>query len=182
VDGDCDDGVGCTDDTCVAGTCVYTPNDANCANGIWCDGEEACDSASDCQPGVPPNCDDGIDCTLDMCNEANDACMNIPNDGPCDNDVFCDGSETCDAQLGCQPGPDPCITSEWCHEGTDACIPYGTGDFEPDGDVDLTDFAAFQACFGQPAFGGCEQANMTGDEIIGEEDFTLFAANLTGPL
>ena len=30
-DAHCDDGVLCTDDTCVASACVFTPNDANCA-------------------------------------------------------------------------------------------------------------------------------------------------------
>jgi hypothetical protein len=38
--GDCDDGTGCTDDTCVDGVCRFTPNDANCpAEMPFCFGE-----------------------------------------------------------------------------------------------------------------------------------------------
>ena len=49
VNADCDDVVGCTDDTCVRFLCINTPNDANCADdGLFCNGVEFCD---------PPNGD-----------------------------------------------------------------------------------------------------------------------------
>jgi hypothetical protein len=51
VDADCDDGVACTDDTCVSGTCDLKPNDANCNDGNPCNGEETCDAVSDCIAG-----------------------------------------------------------------------------------------------------------------------------------
>ncbi|MGD2109673.1 MAG: hypothetical protein PVI86_09805, partial [Phycisphaerae bacterium] len=62
VDGDCDDGVTCTDDTCVGGNCVYTANDANCDDANLCNGLETCDPFLDCQPGT---CDT-VDVFLDQ--------------------------------------------------------------------------------------------------------------------
>ncbi len=42
--------------------------DADCDNNNACDGLEVCDPNSGvCQPGVPPECDDGDPCTLDGC-------------------------------------------------------------------------------------------------------------------
>ncbi|MHC4090987.1 MAG: metallophosphoesterase [Planctomycetota bacterium] len=80
-DPDCDDGVGCTDDTCQAWTCVYTPNDVNCEDGLHCNGAETCDATLDCQAGTPVSCDDSVGCTDDSCNETTDTCDNLANDG-----------------------------------------------------------------------------------------------------
>lgn len=61
---DCDDGVGCTDETCVNGACVSTANDTNCDDGVFCNGAEPCDAALDCQlatdPCPPLICDEGL--------------------------------------------------------------------------------------------------------------------------
>jgi hypothetical protein len=92
--GDCDDGVGCTDDVCVAGSCVYTPNNANCDDGLFCNGPETCDAVLDCQASTPVNCDDGVGCTDDSCNETTDTCDNVPNNANCDDGQFCNGAET----------------------------------------------------------------------------------------
>ena len=69
-DRDCADTVPCTDDWCneVDEVCEHDPNDANCDNGKFCDGQETCDAVLDCQPGTDP-CDDGRPCTTDPCNE-----------------------------------------------------------------------------------------------------------------
>ncbi len=46
---DCNDGVPCTDDTCISGNCVFTPNDANCPDdGLICNGTESCDATLSC--------------------------------------------------------------------------------------------------------------------------------------
>ncbi|MHC4234221.1 MAG: hypothetical protein ACYSUQ_03815, partial [Planctomycetota bacterium] len=102
--------------------------------------------------------------------------------GECDDTQFCTGVETCDAYGDCQAGTDPCGAGEWCDEANDACVAYGDGDFDFDGDIDLFDYSWFQACFGQLAVGGCEPGNMTGSETIELDDFTLFVAGLGGPL
>jgi hypothetical protein len=62
---------------------VNTPNDGNCANGAFCDGDETCDALLDCQAGTPVSVDDGVTCTDDSCDEVADVVVNTPNDGNC---------------------------------------------------------------------------------------------------
>jgi hypothetical protein len=95
---DCNDSIDCTDDLCtVAGTCQNTPNDglcpdgtfcsltsgcidgceedADCDNGLWCDGDEHCYGTT-CSPALHPrDCNDGNDCTMDECDEERDTCV-----------------------------------------------------------------------------------------------------------
>ncbi|UCC29305.1 MAG: S8 family serine peptidase, partial [Phycisphaerales bacterium] len=119
---DCSDGVGCTDDSCNEGTdsCDNVANDANCDNGLWCDGDETCHATLGCQSGTAPDCNDGVACTDDSCNEGTDSCDNVANDANCDNALFCDGAETCHSTLGCQAGSDPC-PGQICDEVNDVC-------------------------------------------------------------
>ncbi len=126
----CSDGIGCTIDSCdeVNDSCLNTPNDAACDNGQYCDGAETCDAALDCQAGAPPDCDDGIGCTVDSCDEGGDTCVNAPNAALCDNGQFCDGVESCDPVLDCQPGASPPIddgvacTDDSCDEVNDVIV------------------------------------------------------------
>ncbi|MBW1881324.1 MAG: hypothetical protein JRJ84_23460, partial [Deltaproteobacteria bacterium] len=101
----CDDGVGCTLDSCDEGSdsCSYVPSDALCSNGLFCDGVETCDALADCQAGAAP-CNDGVGCTLDNCDEGGDSCSYVPSDALCDDADVCTGVETCDAVLDCQAG------------------------------------------------------------------------------
>jgi hypothetical protein len=119
----CDDGVSCTNDSCNEGTdsCDNTVDDANCDNGAWCDGAETCSATLNCQAGTAPNCDDGVGCTADACNEGTDACDNTPDDGVCDNGAWCDGGETCDVALDCQAGTAPSCANG-CDETGDVCF------------------------------------------------------------
>jgi hypothetical protein len=119
----CNDGVSCTVDSCNESTdsCNNTPNNGLCDNGLFCDGTETCNATLGCQAGTAPNCNDGVGCTVDSCNEGTDSCNNTPNDGLCDNGLFCDGDEVCNATLGCQDGADPCTGGETCNEGADIC-------------------------------------------------------------
>ena len=126
---DCDDGVSCTVDTCNedTDTCDNTPDDSICSNGQFCDGVEVCDPVNDCQAGTAPNCDDGVSCTVDTCNENTDSCDNTPDDSVCSNGQFCDGVEVCDPANDCQPGMAPncddgvTCTVDTCNENTDSC-------------------------------------------------------------
>ena len=107
-----------------------------------------------------------------------------PEGAPCPDGLFCDGEEECDGLGACQDGSTTCAGNQWCDETTDACVLHGDGDFEPDSDVDLADFAEFQTCFDHQVISGsdCEPANMTGiDGTIDLDDFALFAATLGGP-
>ena len=139
-DGDCDDGVACTDDACVEQVCVYTPNDDNCPDdGVFCNGPEVCDPNQDCISAGDPcvgqgllcdeetatcvecfsdaDCDDGADCTIDTCDaigycQYEDTC---PDDG-----LFCTGVEYCNVAANeCTSTGDPC--PPYCDEENDTC-------------------------------------------------------------
>jgi hypothetical protein len=67
VNGDCNDGVTCTVDTCSGGDCVFTANHSLCSDGVFCNGAEMCVvSPGECEPdcvaasegpcSVPANC------------------------------------------------------------------------------------------------------------------------------
>jgi subtilisin family serine protease len=180
----CADSVACTTDSCneTTDTCDHVPNNAFCNNGQYCDGVETCNATTGCQAGTAVNCGDGIACTTDTCNETTDTCDHVPNNALCNNGLYCDGVETCNVSLGCQTGALPCTAADWCEEATSSCIPLGNGDFNSDGKVDLSDFADFQVCYGQPAGLGCEPGNLTGsDAMIDAADFAAFVDVLTGP-
>ncbi|MEK7732370.1 MAG: hypothetical protein AAB363_10990, partial [Planctomycetota bacterium] len=60
----------------------------------------------------------------------------------------------------------------------------GTGDFEPDGDVDLADFAQFENCFTGPGgtlAPGCEPGDFDGDNDIDCDDWAQFMLAWTAP-
>lgn len=72
-DADCDDGVSCSEDSCVDGNCAHIP-DASL-------------------------CDDGIECTSDRCDLVAGGCSHEPQPAgfPCDDGV-CDGAGACVAE------------------------------------------------------------------------------------
>jgi hypothetical protein len=132
-DGDCNDDVGCTDDTCVDHACVFTPNDANCpGDEVFCNGPEECKTPAGCVPNGEP-CPDG-----GYCNEGTDTCDECRNNNDCDDGLYCTGTETCSGGV-CIPGTGPCVggpeCADTCDEDNDTCDePVGTGCTD-DGDV-----------------------------------------------
>lgn len=140
VAADCDDGVGCTDDSCVSGSCVNTANDANCPDdGVFCNGTEFCDSGSDCVSTGSPclvseicdelgmictsctlnsECDDTNICTDDICNAG--ICEYTNNINICDDGFFCTLTDTC-SNGACVGFGDPC-TGQVCDENLNACV------------------------------------------------------------
>jgi len=140
----CDDGVACTDDTCVGDACRFVPNDAlcglgercnptrgcisercatnaDCDDGNACNGEEVCggaapDARTGCSTGAPPSCDDGVPCTSDRC-EPGVGCVNMPVDAACDDGVSCT-VDTCDPARGCSRTPNDALCDDGvCFEG-----------------------------------------------------------------
>ena len=103
-DPDCDDGISCTIDVCQEGFCSHQISDALCDDGLWCNGQEICLPGLGCEQGPAPDCSDGILCTVDTCNEAENRCDNTPNHALCNNGQWCDGTEVCVAEIGCTMG------------------------------------------------------------------------------
>ncbi len=117
---------------------------AACDDGRFCNGREQCLNGQ-CSPGVPLNCDDGVDCTTDQCDDAAQACRNSPDasrcmggscdpmrgcsnvqcrfDAECDNGDICDGSERC-AGGRCLRGT-PMICDDGVDCTVDVCQPGG---------------------------------------------------------
>jgi len=73
-DAECDDGVGCTVDSCngATGACEHTANLVLCDDDFFCNGQETCDSQNGCGAGEEP-CDTGMDC-----DESTDTCVVPP--------------------------------------------------------------------------------------------------------
>jgi hypothetical protein len=107
------------------------PNQTNCDDGVYCNGPEPCDPVLGCQAAMPVDCDDGVSCTQDTCDETTDSCRNIPIDADCEDDLFCTGTEVCDLLLDCVSSGDPCQAGGFCNEATDTC-----DDCQVDGDCD----------------------------------------------
>jgi hypothetical protein len=139
---DCDDAVGCTDDSCdeTNDVCVNIADDSNCGDGDWCNGAETCDATNDCQAGTAIDCDDGVGCTDDSCDELMDACVNDVDDANCDDGAWCNGAETCDATNDCEAGTDQCDPlTETCDEANDVCDPLADDDDDDDDVIDDDD-------------------------------------------
>lgn len=144
--GSCDDGDPCTEgDSCAEGTCAGDLKDCN--DESFCNGAETCEAESgDCLDGEEPEIDDGVECTVDECNEESDLVVHEPDDLACDDDNpctldVCDPVEGCqydDAETECDDG-DPCTAGDVCAEGV--CSPGEWTCFEDcaNGEDDDTD-------------------------------------------
>ena len=90
----------CAVGTCSSGACVNP--ESPCDDGLFCNGEEFCDAETNtCQMGAPPTIDDGIDCSVDACDEGLDKVTHLPMPGVCDDGFVCNGAEVCDLIKGC---------------------------------------------------------------------------------
>jgi len=125
-----DDGISCTDDSCDEenDVVVHATNDGTCDDGLFCNGAETCDATAGCAAGTPPVVDDGIDCTMDFCDEEADGIRNAVNDAACDDGLFCNGIERCDPSSDCFSGPSPVLddgvscTADTCDETNDVVV------------------------------------------------------------
>jgi cysteine-rich repeat protein len=134
---DLDDDVECTNDRCdeIRNRILHTPLHDRCSDGRFCNGEERCQPLLGCRPGNPPPIDDGVDCTLDACDELNDIVFHDPVD------VLChDGNEctinACDPTAGCTSFPregtcddrKACTSDDECVEGVCVGVASRCGD------------------------------------------------------
>jgi hypothetical protein len=124
---DCDDGIGCTFDECDldADDCLNSPDDAECDNGLFCDGPESCNAVAGCISGDDP-------CVDQLCRESDQRCVDCLSDADCDDGDFCNGDETCDADGNCSEGEPPCGPGMICDPDGQMCLASGlTLDIQP---------------------------------------------------
>src|SRR5262249_46784952 len=93
----------------------HLPSNAACDDGQYCNGAEVCDPpngdpTTGCHAGPPVNCDDGIACTMDSCNEVANHCDHAPNN------ALCGSGELCVPGQGCKVGT-PCTSDAQCSDG-----------------------------------------------------------------
>ena len=130
---ECDDGNPCTDNECVAIStgsviCESTPNSNICDDGNPCSLIDICMNGT-CTGTNFLDCNDGDDCTLDICNTNNGTCSNILESPgtPCDDGDPCTENDVCDSQGGCSGVPKDCndedvCTGNTCDPNTGNCI------------------------------------------------------------
>ncbi len=129
--GDCQEGapVDCSplDTACRTGACDAATGEClglavregqSCDDGLFCTNPDVCRSGQ-CT-GNPRSCADGVDCTLDTCDEGAGTCRNMLRDAFCDDGLACNGPERCDATQGCLDGaPVECgFLDSACSEGS----------------------------------------------------------------
>ena len=101
----CDDSDPCIAASCDPGMgCVYNPAPGGtlCDDGDMCTMDDICDGSGTCVSGIPVVCDDGVNCTHDLCDGAS-GCFSTPDDSLCgigglDSEcasAFCDGILDC---------------------------------------------------------------------------------------
>lgn len=117
--GGCDDEIPCTDDACVEGACVFTPVDAMCDDGIDCT-TELCSPEMGCvNEPQDARCDDGVACTVDACDAAR-GCVATADDTQCDDGVGCT-TDSCNPAIGCEQAPSDAMCDDGLSCTTDTC-------------------------------------------------------------
>ena len=99
--------------------------DADCDDGLPCNGAETCDLATgDCASGDVPVCAD-----MEVCDDFRNGCTALcADDTECADDALCNGDESCDPATGvCLAGAAvECAEGEACDELAGGCAPEPT--------------------------------------------------------
>ena len=143
---DCDDGNGCTDDSCVAGVgCEHAANDAGCDDGNACTVGDHCLSGK-CVATGSLVCNDDNVCTADSCMPG-DGCLFVMVEGDCS-----DG--------------DPCTVGDYCSQGQ--CVGGGQQDCD-DKNLCTDDACEAGICVHLANAGECSDGNecTIGDHCVG---------------
>jgi hypothetical protein len=119
---DCNDGNPCTIDQCLSGSCVGLPNSrAHCDDGNPCTLFDEC-VGTECYPGTQTVfCNDSNPCTTDSCNPSNGLCVFSPAPVPfaCNDGNACTSGDVCGGGV-CRPGvPVSCDDANPCTD--DSC-------------------------------------------------------------
>jgi hypothetical protein len=160
----CDDGVACTIDACSdsQAACLFVPNHAQCNDGLYCNGVEQCSPIVGCYATAPVQCaGDGIDCTLEACDESADACKSTPTDAWCTPGTFCAPGQGCSVAKPCTTNTD-CVDANACN-GAEACVGASpgvplSGTCAAGAPIDCDDGVACTTDACVPATGACTHA------------------------
>ncbi len=94
-----------------------------CDDGLWCNGEEAC-QAGVCEAGTPPLDCSHLDeaCNMGSCDETGQDCQLVPRpDGTdCQDQTFCNGEESCQAGICAAEAVDCSDFDSFC--GVGECV------------------------------------------------------------
>ena len=119
---DCDDNSVCTKDFCLADSgCGHTPLEGPCSDGTACTVDDVCADGI-CVPGVPLGCDDGNQCTTDLCDVAL-GCVHVAVVGGCDDGAPCTVTDQCVGTVCTAGPPKDCDDDNVCTK--DACNVVG---------------------------------------------------------
>jgi len=142
----CNDGDVCTtQDTCSEGVCEGGPP-LDCSDGDLCNGVESCDPQWGCLDGEPLDCNDGDPCTQDICSPESGCLPDQP--------VVCDDQNLCTAD-SCDPANGQCLFISVCDcDLCSLCICDGeTGQVECLSKCDDSNQCTLDTC--QPDTGEC---------------------------
>jgi len=98
---------------CEGVLCNLCKRDEDCDDSDPCNGAETCflpsvaTGGGYCLNGVPPETNDGVDCTIDGCDPVTGVITHTPNHAACDDGDPCNGAEQCHPMQGCVPGTPP---------------------------------------------------------------------------
>ena len=180
----CNDGNGCTDDSCEPAVgCIQTHNTSPCNDGDVCTVGDAC-LDGECQAGQDGlDCDDGNECTDDSCASAA-GCVHAANLKTCDDGNLCTTGDFCSggqchagAMEDCDDG-NPC-TKDLCL--VDAGCVYDPADaLCSDGDAcTWGDHCADKQCvFAGPL--DCDDGNACTDDSCDSESGCVNTPNQAG--
>lgn len=122
-------------------------------------------------------CDDGVGCTTDRCDNELGRCRFSADDAKCDDGVYCDGVERCDLRMGCVEGDvvacsdNSTCTIDTCVEETQGCRHDPR---DADGDGDPTRNCGGNDCDDTNPLVSSESAEICGngrdDDCDGEQD------------
>jgi MYXO-CTERM domain-containing protein len=110
----------------VVNPCTGQDDGAQCDNGTYCDGVDRCVSEV-CEAADAMDCDDGVACTVDSCNEPDDRCEHTARDARCDDDDVCT-VDRCDPRDGCFHESEAFCESDAGASDTDAGEPSDARD------------------------------------------------------
>ena len=127
---DASDAFACTADRCdeELDSIVHELRDDLCTDGLACNGIEICTADAGCVTEFVEAIDDGVDCTLDLCDDDNGTVVHEPSDGLCDDNNPCT-DDSCNSASGCEhqnrdvgecDDNSTCTSGDACKQG--ACV------------------------------------------------------------